>query len=354
MRLKAQFQIARSESLNFNFDISAEGITAIFGVSGCGKTSLLRAIAGLESHANSKLQVGDEIWQDENIFLAPHQRSIGYVFQEASLFEHLSVKGNIEYGFKRAAPSSKNISVEQVINLLGLQALLDKKPVFLSGGERQRVAIARALATNPKLLLMDEPLSSLDQERKNELLPYIETVNKEMNIPILYVSHSNEEIGRLADQLIFIEDAVVKASGPISELLTRTDLSLAHRRQAESLIFAHADKYDENFQLNYLSSEVGTFIVPGKKLPIEKKLRLRLVAQDISITLEEQNNTSILNIFPAVIDELFAENKAQLTVRLSINKLPVLARITMKSAENLQLEKGKAVFAQIKGVAVLA
>ena len=225
MKLTAQFQIARSELLSFNFDISAEGITSIFGVSGCGKTSLLRAIAGLESHANSKLQVGDEIWQDENIFLPPHQRSIGYVFQEASLFDHLSVKDNIGYGYKRTPIDSRKISVEQVINLLGIQSLLDKKPAFLSGGERQRVAIARALAANPKLLLMDEPLSSLDQARKEELLPYIETVNKEMNIPILYVSHSNEEIGRLADQLIFIEDAVVKASGPISELLTRTDLS---------------------------------------------------------------------------------------------------------------------------------
>ncbi len=354
MRIKARFQIARSEVLNFNFDISAEGITAIFGVSGCGKTSLLRVIAGLELHTNSTLQVGDEIWQDENVFLAPHQRSIGYVFQEASLFDHLCVKDNIEYGFKRASADSRNISVEHVVSLLELQSLLNKKPAFLSGGERQRVAIARALAANPRLLLMDEPLSSLDQARKAELLPYIETINKEMNIPILYVSHSNEEIGRLADQLIFIEDAVVKASGAISELLTRSDLSLAHRRQAESLIFAKAEKYDEDFQLNYLSSEVGTFLVPGKKLPPSKELRLRLVAQDISITLEEQINTSILNIFPAVIDELFVESKAQLTVRLSINKLPVLARITMKSAENLKLEKGKNVFAQIKSVAVLA
>ncbi len=354
MRLKAQFQIARSELLNFNFNISAEGITAIFGESGCGKTSLLRAIAGLELHPNSTLQVGDEIWQDENIFLAPHQRSLGYVFQEASLFEHLSVKGNIEYGFKRAPADRRSISVGQVIDLLGLQNLLNKKPAFLSGGERQRVAIARALAANPKLLLMDEPLSSLDQVRKTELLPYIEIVNKEMKIPILYVSHSNEEIGRLADQLIFIEDTVIKAFGPISELLTRTDLSLAHRRQAESLIFATADNYDEKFQLNYLSSDVGTFTVPGKKLAPQKKLRLRLLAQDISLTLEEQSNTSILNIFPAVIDELYEESKAQLTVRLIIKELPVLARITMKSAENLKIKRGKAVFAQIKSVAVLA
>lgn len=354
MRIKAQFQIAHTEVLNFNFDISAEGITAIFGVSGCGKTSLLRAIAGLEKHQGSNLQVGDETWQDDSIFLAAHQRSIGYVFQEASLFEHLSVQGNIEYGFKRVSEELKSISLEKVISLLGLQALLEKKPVLLSGGERQRVAIARALAANPKLLLMDEPLSSLDQDRKDELLPYIETLNKEMNIPILYVSHSNEEIGRLADQLIFIEDGVIKAAGPISELLTRSDLSLAHRRQAESLILAKVESYEESFQLNYVNSNLGTFVIPGKQLQNGKELRLRLAAQDISITLESQKNTSILNIFPAIVEDFFAEENAQLTVRLLINNEPVLAKITLKSADNLKLEKGKAVFAQIKSVAVLA
>ena len=354
MRIKAQFKIARAEMLNFNFDISIKGITAIFGVSGCGKTSLLRAIAGLEKHPKSTLQVNDKVWQSENIFLSPHQRSVGFVFQEASLFEHLSVKGNIEYGFKRTPEQSRKISLDKVISLLGLQSLLKRKPAFLSGGERQRVAIARALAVSPKLLLMDEPLASLDQERKDELFPYIEILNKEMNIPILYVSHSNEEIGRLADQLILIEDAVIKASGPISEILTRSDLSLAHRRQAESLIFAKTEKYDLAFQLNYLNSDLGTFIVPGKKLETGKNIRLRLAAQDISITLEAQKNTSILNIFPAKIDELYSENSAKLTVRLLINNLPVLARITLKSADNLKLTKGKAVFAQIKSVAVLA
>ncbi|MDG2091133.1 MAG: molybdenum ABC transporter ATP-binding protein [Gammaproteobacteria bacterium] len=354
MRIKAQFKIERADILNFNFDIAAEGITAIFGVSGCGKTSLLRAIAGLEKHNESTLQVGDDVWQDENVFLPPHQRSIGFVFQEASLFEHLNVKGNIEYGFKRITAESKKIPLDKVISLLGLQSLLERKPAFLSGGERQRVEIARALAASPNLLLMDEPLASLDQERKDELFPYIEALNKEMNIPILYVSHSNEEIGRLADQLLLIEDAVIKASGPISELLTRSDLSLAHRRQAESLIFATAEKYDEGFQLNFLHTDLGTFVVPGKELNKGKRLRLRLAAQDISITLEAQNDTSILNIFPAKVDELYSENNAQLTVRLLINNLPVLAKITLKSADNLKLEKGKAVFAQIKSVAVLA
>lgn len=354
MRITADFQIARSRPLNFTFDIAAEGITAVFGVSGCGKTSLLRALAGLDRHSGSKLQMNNEIWQDDNIFVAPHQRGIGYVFQESSLFDHLSVQGNIEYAYKRTTETARRFSPEKIIRLLGLQDLLTRKPALLSGGERQRVAIARALAASPKILLMDEPLSSLDQARKDELLPYIESLNKEMGVPIIYVSHSSEEIARLADQLILIEDGLVKASGPINELLTRADLSLAHRRQAESIILAEAEKYDEVFQLNYLRSDFGSFLVSGKKIQLGKKIRLRLPAQDISLTLEAQKDTSILNIFPATIDELYPEDNAQITVRLLINKTPVLARITLKSADNLDLQKGKTIFAQIKSVAVLA
>ena len=354
MKISAHFQIPRSEHLDFTFAMEAAGITAIFGVSGCGKTSLLRAIAGLDCHAGSSLQIGDEIWQDANTFLAPHQRSIGYVFQEASLFEHLNVLKNIEYGMKRLRPAAQEISLTQVIDLLGLQTLLDRKPSLLSGGERQRVAIARALAVNPRILLMDEPLASLDQPRKEELLPYRESLNRQLHIPVFYVSHAAEEIARLADQLIFIEDGVVKAAGPIDQLLTRTDLSLAHRRQAESLIFAVAEQYDEKFHLNHLRSDAGTFVVPGARLSSGKTVRLRLAAQDISLTLESQQDTSILNIFPALVDELIPEDNAQLTVRLLINDLPVLSRITLKSADNLQLTRGKSVFAQIKSVAVLA
>jgi molybdate transport system ATP-binding protein len=354
VRIHAHFQIIRAELLNFEFEISAEGITAIFGISGSGKTSLLRALAGLDRHPGSRLQLGDQIWQDDNIFVEPHKRAIGYVFQEASLFEHLTVQGNIEYGFKRLPENKKNISLEKIINLLGLQSLLSRKPALLSGGERQRVAIARALAANPDILLMDEPLSSLDQSRKEELLPYIESLNKEMKIPVLYVSHSSEEVARLADQLILLEDAVVKAAGPINELLTRSDLSLAHRRHAESIVLAEAESYDDTFQLNTLRSELGTFVVTGKPLQNAKNLRLRLVAQDISLTLEAQKDTSILNIFPALIDDLYREENAQVTVRLLINDSPVLARITLKSADKLKLEVGKKVFAQIKSVAVLA
>ncbi len=354
MRIKARFQIARSQILNFDLDIDATGITAIYGASGCGKTSLLRALAGLDRHNNSNLQVGDETWQSSEIFLAPHQRNIGYVFQEANLFDHLDVMKNIAYGYNRTAPADRKISLPRVIELLGLKNLLNSKPALLSGGERQRVAIARALAKNPALLLMDEPLSSLDQNRKDELLPYIERLNKDMNIPIIYVTHSSDEIARLADQLVLIEDAVIKAAGPISEVLTRFDLSLAHRRHAESIIFASAESYEEKFQINVVNSDIGQFIIPGNRLNTDLALRLRLVAQDISITLEQQSDTSILNIFPAVVDELYREDNALLTVRLLINNFPVLAKITLKSADNLKLEKGKAVFAQIKGVAVAA
>lgn len=354
MKIQARFSIPRDPVLNFEFSIENAGIMAIAGKSGCGKTSLLRAIAGLEKHAASRLLIDDEIWQDDSYFLPVHQRGIGYVFQEASLFEHLSVKSNIEYGMKRTPTSSEHISLQTVIGLLELETLLHKKPAHLSGGERQRVAIARALAANPRLVLMDEPLASLDQHRKENMLNYIESFNRQLQIPVIYVSHASDEIARLASLMIFIEDATVKAAGPIEELLTRSDLSLAHRRDAESVIHAHAQAYDEEFHLNHLASRAGTFLVPGKKLPESKAVKLRLAAQDVSITLQKQHETSILNCFSATIDELIEEDNAQLTVRLLINETPILARITLKSARALNLQKGKQVFAQIKSVAVLA
>ncbi len=354
MKFTAQFKIPRAELLDFEFSLNASGITAIFGKSGCGKTSLLRAIAGLEKHSNCFLKVGDETWQDENTFIPVHERSIGFVFQEASLFEHLSVKANLEYGMKRIPANSRKISLNETLSLLNLGPLLKRKTTDLSGGERQRVAIARALLVSPKLLLMDEPLASLDQERKEELLPYIETLSKKFDIPVLYVSHSTSEISRLANQLILIENSFIKAAGPINELLTRTDLSLAHRTQAESIVYAKTADYDSAFHLNQLKSDVGTFLVPGEQLDKNKDVRLRLLANDISITLKAQNDTSILNIFPAIIDEIRDENGAQATLRLLINGTPILARITLKSSDNLSLKKGKQVFAQIKSVAVLA
>ncbi len=354
MKISAAFTIAREQPLNFQFEIDARGITAVFGKSGCGKTSLLRALAGLERHPGALLKVDGETWQKDNIFLPSHLRPIAYVFQEPSLFPHLNVRKNIEYGYRRSKTGVGGIALEQIIELMELDLLLDRKTDFLSGGERQRVAIARALAVSPRLLLMDEPLSSLDQDKKNELIPYIASLNKELQIPIIYVSHSNEEIARLADQLIFIEDGSIQAAGLIEELLTRSDLSLSHRPQAESLITAHTDHYDEDFHLNQLNSPIGLLSVPGEPIPPGRDIRLRLAAQDISLTLKVQEDTSILNILPATVMAIIEENAAQATVYLDVNGETLLARITRKSVDKLALHPGKNVYAQIKSVAVLA
>jgi molybdate transport system ATP-binding protein len=354
MKIRAAFNIQRNIPLNFQFDIDAQGITAVFGKSGCGKTSLLRALAGLEKHSGAFLKVGEDIWQEDEFFVPAHQRPLAYVFQEASLFPHLNVRGNIEYGLKRMQQDDSKIPLEQIIELMELDLLLDRKTDYLSGGEQQRVGIARALAVNPNILLMDEPLSSLDQARKDELIPYINSLNRELNIPIIYVTHSNEEIARLADQLIFIEDQGIKAAGAMDQLLTHADLSLSHRPQAESIISAVTSTYDEVFHLNQLNSALGPFLVPGDALPQGKPIRLRLAAQDVSLSLNVPKDSSILNILPAVVKNVQDENLAQATVFLDMNGHTVLARITRKSVNRLQLEAGKKVYAQIKSVAVLA
>lgn len=355
MSIKAIFNINKGDfTLDVNLNIPAHGITALFGTSGCGKTTLLRAIAGLDQHKNGCLKISDTTWQDENIFIAPHQRSIGYVFQEANLFAHLNVQQNIEYGLKRTPENKQKISLDQVIHLLGLNHLLKRKPIHLSGGEKQRVAIARALAISPDLLLMDEPLAALDMEHKQDILPYIESLHSSLDIPIIYVSHSADEVARLADYLVLIDEGKIKAAGKICEMLTRLDLPLAHGADAETLIEASVAEHDDEFQLTYLDFSGGRFTVAHKDLEIGSKVRLRVIARDVSITLEHQTGTSILNIFPAVVDDISPEGKSQMTVRLMVGGVPMLARVTRKSAAVLELEVGKCVFAQAKTVALLS
>ena len=355
MNIKARFYLQRG---TFTFDASMavpkQGITAIFGPSGCGKTTLLRAIAGLEECENGYFSIGDDIWQDENVFLAPHQRSLGYVFQEANLFPHLTVRGNLEYGFKRMPVAARKLAFDDVVTLLKVTPLLSRRTNNLSGGERQRVAIARALLTSPNLLLMDEPLAALDVHSKTEIYPFLEQLHRELSIPILYVSHSPDEVARLADHLVLIESGRVQATGPIAEMLTRSDLSLAHGSEAESIIEARVVKHDERYHLTYLEFAGGQFTVPRDNLPIGQSVRLRILARDVSLTLAHQTDTSILNIFPARVEDLIEENPAQLTVRLDAAGNSVLSRITRKSADALELIPGKPVYAQVKTVALLA
>ncbi len=355
MTISARFHVQHDDfELNVDLSFPAQGVTALFGPSGCGKTTLLRALAGLDHHPGGELKVGDVIWQTRNSFVPAHQRSLGFVFQEASLFAHLNVQRNLEYGWKRVPETERKLSLQRVIELLGITPLLQRKPGTLSGGERQRVAIARALAVSPRLLLMDEPLVGLDLNRKQEILPYIEALHRELDIPLVYVSHSADEVARLADYLVLLDAGRVTATGDIHDLFTRLELSLAQEAEASAVIEAVVAGHDEHYHLTQLDFAGGRFTIPREMKKIGDPVRLRLAARDVSLTLEHQSGTSILNIFPATVDAISPYGPAQVTVRLLAAGLPLLSRITRKSASALALEPGRMVYAQAKSVALLS
>ena len=349
-KIKVQLE---SFMLDANFSIPDRGITVVFGPSGSGKTTLLRAIAGLEKSDKGFLKIGDSVWQKGEDFLATHKRQIGYVFQDAALFDHLDVKGNLNFVIKRAIGLKEDF-IESIHNLLEIKTLLNRKTTQLSGGERQRVAIARALLINPKILLLDEPLSALDLKRKNEILPYLDSIHNDLEIPILYVTHSQDEMSRLADHLLLIEEGNIVGSGPVNDMLTRFDMPLSHGGDAVSIIEAEVLKRDSEFNLMHLDFLGGQFIVPDNRFPVQTKVRIRVVARDVSLTKSKQVDTSILNIFPAMVQEIVNEGEAQVMVRLQIKETILLACITRKSSYKLRLEKGSEVFVQVKSVAILS
>ncbi|MEE4216389.1 MAG: molybdenum ABC transporter ATP-binding protein [Xanthomonadales bacterium] len=355
MSIRARFNIQQEDfRLDVDLDLPGSGVTSLFGPSGCGKTSLLRAMAGLDHHHGGFLQVEEQTWQDAETFLPPHRRPLAYVFQEPSLFEHLDVRRNIAYGTKRIPAAEQKVSMQQAIELLDVGRLLDRKPASLSGGERQRVAIARALAVSPRLLLMDEPLAAVDVSRKQEILPYIESLHRELEIPVIHVSHLPEEVAQFADFVVLIGDGGVLASGDVNEVFTRLDLPPAHDSDASSLVEARVCGHDMDYHLTQLAFPGGELLVALKSLPEGRKVRLRVAARDVSLTLQRQSGTSILNILETTVDEIRAENHAKVLVRLMAGPTPLLASITRKSAHELQLEPGKTVFAQVKSVALLS
>ncbi len=354
MSVKAAFHFQwPGFTLDVDLSLPPRGVTGIFGPSGSGKTSLLRAIAGLDRHAGGQLSVDGSVWQSNQVFIPPHRRALGFVFQQPALFEHLDVLGNLEYGYKRVPTGKRRIELHSAIEMLGLSPLLKRRTSTLSGGETQRVAIARALATSPQLLLMDEPLAALDRRRREEILPYLESLHDELEIPLLYVSHSPEEIARLADHLVMLEGGRVTAAGEPQALFSRLDLSLAHESDAATVIEAVVESHDETFQLTELSFAGGSFRVAQRPLEPGSRARLRLAARDVSLTLNRQTDTSILNIFAATVEAISDEGNGQVTVRLLASGVPILSRITKKSAHELNLKPGQQVFAQVKGVAFL-
>jgi len=345
--------------LDVSVSLPGRGVTAIFGPSGSGKTTLLRHIAGLERAPGSYLAVNGDVWQDQaaGVFKPVHCRSLGYVFQAANLFAHLSVQGNLDYGLRRVPESQRKVSLVQAIELLGIDKLLHRQPATLSGGERQRVAIARALATSPQLLLMDEPLAALDVQRKAEVMPYLERLHTQLDIPVLYVSHAPDEVARLADHLVLLDAGRVIASGPTRELMTRLDLPLAHGDAAASIIDAVVTQTEPEYHLSHAEFAGGQVSVLNPHLQIGQRLRIRVQARDVSLTLERQQGTSVLNIFAATVTSIAADSPGQVMVALKVGQsaggATLLARITQKSCAVLELQPGSAVFAQVKGVAVL-
>jgi len=341
--------------------LPAKGVSALFGHSGSGKTTLLRCIAGLEGAAQGSLLFNGEVWQDARTRVPTHRRPLGYVFQEASLFPHLDVLANLRYGQRRSgrrgAPGETRqwkTGLDQAIELLAIGHLLDRRPERLSGGERQRVAIARALAVNPLLLLMDEPLAALDLPRKQEILPYLERLHDELSIPVIYVSHSPDEVARLADHLLVMDQGRVLASGALGDVLTRIDLPIRLGEEDGVVLEGHIAERDERWHLVRVAwGHTGVWVRdPGGACG--RRVRVRILARDVSLAHTRTEGTSILNILPAeVISIGTGEHPALALVKLQVEGSVLLARLTRRSAAELGLTPGLPVWIQIKAVALL-
>ncbi len=340
-------------TLDIDISIPATGVTILFGPSGCGKTTLLRCIAGLHQAESAQLSINGHCWQQQDFRLPAHQRPVGYVFQEPSLFPHLDVTKNLLFGQRRANKESQ-LSFEEVSQLLGISHLLQRMPDKLSGGEKQRVAIGRALLSNPEILLMDEPLSALDYATKAEIIPYLEQLHARLSIPIIYVTHALSEVESLADHIVLLEKGKVTAQGPIKEMMLDLSAPLAHFSSAGSLIDAVVDHYDESYDLTTFAIDGGTLTVPGQiGLPGAKK-RIHLSASHISLNRTAATDSTIVNILPVTILEISPADKAQCNVRLQLGaRSQILARITRRSKDQLALQCGEQLFAQIKGVSLV-
>lgn len=353
--IRAQFTLQQGRfALDAAFSAPATGVTALFGASGSGKTTLLRCIAGLE-RAVGTLHLNGETWQDEKTFVPTHRRPLGYVFQEASLFPHLSVRGNLEYGYRRIAAAGRKVQLDQVVEWLGLSRLIERGDTAqLSGGERQRVAIGRALLTSPRILLMDEPLSALDAASKQDILPYLERLHRELDIPVFYVSHALDEVSRLADHLLLLDKGKVIASGALQETLARLDLPAAHFDDAGAVVEAAVAQHDEAYHLTRIEFSGGGLWVGRVAQQPGSRVRARVLARDVSIATAMPHGSSISNILSGTIDGIGDEGADKVMVRIAVGESQVLlSRITRRSRDQLGLAVGMAVYAQVKSVALM-
>jgi molybdate transport system ATP-binding protein len=346
--------------LDVAFSVPLKGITAVFGPSGSGKTAILRCVAGL-NRLPGQLVVGGEVWQDWNgTFLPPYERRVGYVFQEARLFPHLSVRKNLLYGYERAAKArtSPEIRFDDIVALMGISSLLDRATTALSGGERQRVAIGRSLLAQPRLLLMDEPLSALDRKNKEDILPYFEALHETLSIPILYVSHDISEVERLADFLVLIEEGRIAASGALTDVMTDATSPIARSSDASSIVEASVKGYDAHYGLTEMDMDGETLLVPGHVGENGKICRIRIAAADVSVATDRPSRTSILNVLAARVIDIRPVDDAQINVVMTVGRSDrgarLLARISRRAYETLAFVPGQDVYAQVKAVSLIA
>ncbi|MDA0279952.1 MAG: molybdenum ABC transporter ATP-binding protein [Proteobacteria bacterium] len=359
--IKANLQLSKSDfKLEASFSVPGRGVTAVFGPSGCGKTTLLRAIAGLEPEVTGSLSVNTEQWLGANTRRPVEERRVGVVFQNPSLFPHLTVEENLLYGRKRLSKVTKPIELNKLIASLEIENLLRRYPEGLSGGEKQRVALGRALLAEPKLLLMDEPLSALDLSSREKLMLLLEKFLQEIDIPVFYVTHSSEEVARLADNLVLLANGLVTDHGSIADVLGEVDGELSRSDTAFSVIEGQI----ATTQLpGLISVDCGAGIVlqlpdstsmPGIRYQPGSDVRLRIRARDVSLCLEKPQRSSILNILPAVIAQLAAEPyNGSRVVKLDMAGKQLLSKISEYSVQQLGLKKGQSVFAQIKSAALI-
>lgn len=354
--LHLQLALKRQDfSLQVNVDLPANGITVLFGPSGSGKTTLLRCVAGLEK-ANGRVTLGNAPWQDsqQNMFKPTWQRDLGYVFQEASLFEHMDVQNNLMYGVRRAGKADAKAHLHDALELLGIAHLRQRSVASLSGGERQRVAIARALATRPQLLLLDEPLASLDVARRQEVLPWLEGLRRELRIPMLYVTHSVDELARLADHVVMLEKGCVASSGPVSAVMASEAVALAIGEEAGLVTTGEVMARDTNDHMAHIQFGGGSLWVRDQGLRVGQAVRVRILARDVSLSLSLHNDITIQNRLQGVIESIGDDaHPAQAMVRVRCGTETLLVRVTHRALRQLDLRAGSAVWCQVKSVALM-
>src|SRR5262245_44118940 len=331
------------------------GLIALFGRSGSGKTSIISIIAGLIRPERGRVAIADHVLVDtvSGIFVPRHRRRIGYVFQEGRLFPHLTVRQNLHYGRWFAPRGKRGDDLERVVDLLGIGALLERRPRRLSGGEKQRVAIGRALLADPRLLLMDEPLASLDEERKAEILPYIERLRDQSKVPIVYVSHAIAEVTRLATTVVLLSEGKVAAVGRTSEIMQRIDLfPLTGRAEAGAVIEATVERHDDAFGLTELASRAGRWKLQRLDAPIGARLRLRVRARDVMLAKSAPADLSALNLLSGTVANIGPGDGPIVEICVDCSGEALIARLTRYSVERLGLAPGTPVFALIKSVAL--